>query len=403
MEEGLTSESLCVIEDDEDIDFSSDQFKEKYGPDTLKCFVMMPFGSKGEYARGNIESDHIYENIICPAVDKIKEKLDVNVYIAREVDKNVSGPITRSILRNIATADICIVDITGTNANVFFELGIRYSLRNKVTVLMTQNSKEVPFDIQGYRCLSYDCLKQKRAISELSEYLLSGLNDTTSSDSLVFETFPEMEVHIPDILTSIRKSASSGILSWDDWWKRILELKDLLKEPFKNGRFGPAAVIGISNGGLVVADFLGREVFSRVPILSLWANRWLDAKAKASKDQSCYYFDNDYNRATLQPLKVLYGDKNDNFSVLLVDDLVYTSSTIGQASFFMKKELGENCKILFTPMFCRNTEYLSSIKEMLPYMFGNGEIFNVTKEQYLKRVQSPRKSFPYKKDLGGIE
>jgi len=111
---------------------------------------------------------------------------------------------------------------------------------------------------------TYDCLIPKKAILELSEYIVSGLGETSNSDSLVFETFPKMEVHIPNILTSFRKSVSYNILPWEDWWKRILELKTLLKEPFRNGRFGPAAVFGISNGGLVVADFLGREVFSRV-------------------------------------------------------------------------------------------------------------------------------------------
>ncbi|MDY6789866.1 MAG: hypothetical protein SWH54_01240 [Thermodesulfobacteriota bacterium] len=403
MVKNIETDISCITDKTEEIDFSSDSFKEKYGSEILKCFVLMPFGSKDEYKRKNIESNYIYDNIICPSIDVVKQKLEVDIFVAREVDKNVSGSITKSILKNIATADICITDITGRNPNVFFELGIRYSLKNRVTVLMRQENTEIPFDIQGFRCLSYDCLNPKRAIAELSEYLISGIGDTTNSDSLVFETFPKMEVHIPNILSSFRKSASFNILPWDDWWKRIVELQTLLKEPFRNGRFGPAAVFGISNGGLVVADFLGREVFSRVPILSLWANRWLDAKQKAKKDQSCYYFDNDYNKATLQPLKALYGDKDESFSVLLVDDLVYTSNTISQASVFMKKELGENCNILFTPMFCRNTEYLHSIKEMLPFGFENGEIFNVTKEAYFKQVQSTRKSFPYMKDLGGIE
>jgi hypoxanthine phosphoribosyltransferase len=396
-------QSSCNIKQNDEIHFDSDQFKHKYGENVLKCFVIMPFGSKDEYDRKNIESDYVFNNVICPSVEMSEKLLGKKIIVAREVDKNLSGSITKSILRNIATADICIVDITGRNPNVFFELGIRYSLKNKITILMRQERTEIPFDIQGYRCLSYDCLKPNRAILELSEYLVAGLNDSANNDSLVFETFPEMEVHIPNVLTSYRKTTSLSILPWDDWWKRILELKKLLKEPFDNGRFGPAAIFGISNGGLVVADFLGREVFSRVPILSLWANRWLDATAKAGKDQSCYYFDNEYNKATLQPLKALYSENQNSFSVLLIDDLVYTSNTISQASIYMKKELGENCKILFTPMFCRNTEYLNSIKEILPFDFENGSIFNISKDDYFKQVQSPRKSFPYMKDLGGFE
>jgi|GEM_PF-5483131 len=36
----------------------------------LKCFVMMPFGSQGEYERGIIESDFVYNYIICPSIEK---------------------------------------------------------------------------------------------------------------------------------------------------------------------------------------------------------------------------------------------------------------------------------------------------------------------------------------------
>jgi hypoxanthine phosphoribosyltransferase len=369
-------------------------------PQKIKCFVMMPFGSNNEYNRKEDESNFIFENIICPSIERFKIISNAEVEVIREVDKNVSGSITKSILKNIATADICIVDITGRNANVFFELGIRYCLRNKTTILLRQEETKIPFDIQGYRCMTYDCFKPNAAIVELSEFLVSGTKNLTTSDSLVFETFPDMEVYIPGIVKSIRKSYNLNVLSWDDWWKRVLELATLLKDPFDNGRFVPTAVVGISNGGLVVADFLGREVFKGIPILSLWANRWLDAKSKSKADQTCYFFDNEFNRAVLQPLKTMYPDKNTNLTILLTDDLVYTSNTIIQASTFIKKELGENINMLFTPLYCRTVDYLNTIKQMLPFDFNNGETFRITKDEYYKRLRVFKASFPYMKDLG---
>lgn len=367
---------------------------------SLKCFVMMPFGNNNEYSKGNIESDFVFNNIICPSIDRFRKKLGIEVDITREVDKNASGCITKSILKNIAIADICIVDITGRNSNVFFELGIRYSIRNKITILLRQENTDIPFDIHGYRCLTYECFKPVPTIAELTEFLLSGIKNLTTSDSLVFETFPDMEVRIPGILSSARQSSNLNILSWNDWWKRVLELATLLKDPFDNGRFVPSAIFGISNGGLVVADFLGREVFKGIPIISLWANRWLEAKAKSEVDQTCYYFDNEFNRAVLQTLKSKYSEKNDKFSILLTDDLVFTSNTIIQASTFIKKQLGENCEILFTPLYCRKVDYLKSIKEMLPYEFHNGETFKISQDEYHKQLQTEKSSFPYTKDLG---
>jgi hypothetical protein len=267
-------------------------FEKDDNPQNINCFVIMPFGSNNEYVRKKIESDYVYSNIICQSIKRFENELNVNVDITREVDKNISGSITKGILKSIATSDICIVDITGQNPNVFFELGIRYSLRHKTTILLKQVETPIPFDIQGYRCLTYDCFKPEPAITELCDFLLSGYKESSAIDSLVFETFSHMEVHIPGILSSYKKSTHLNVLSWDDWWKRVLEIASLLKEPFDNGRFVPTAILGISNGGIVLADFLGREVFKGTPILSLWANRWLDATAKSKVEQTCYYFDN---------------------------------------------------------------------------------------------------------------
>lgn len=232
------------------------------------------------------------------------------------MDRNIAGSITKNILYNIAIADICIVDITGRNPNVFFELGIRYSLKEKVTILMRQANTDIPFDVSGYKCLVYDCFQPTPAINDVYNFVVSGLIEEDTIDSLVFETFPEMKVNIPKILSSGRKKdKGKEVLHWDEWWSRLQNLAELLKEPFVNGRLSPQAILGISNGGLSVADFLGRQVFRGVPILALWANRWLDDKSTV--DPSCYFFDNEYNIAKMQILKKKIAErrsKNDNYT-----------------------------------------------------------------------------------------
>jgi hypothetical protein len=102
---------------------------------------------------------------------------------------------------------------------------------------------------------------------------------------------------------------------------------------------------------------------------------------------------------TRRDLKEMLGDKANAFSILLTDDIVFTSNTIIQASTFIKKELG-NCKILFTPMYCRNVDYLNSIYDTLPFGFDNGQIFNISKEDYLSQLKTTKGSLPYKKGLG---
>ena len=372
---------------------------EVVGMKVKQCFVIMPFGSNNEYSRGNIESDYVFENIICPALEKFKQISKNDIYTIREVDRNIAGSITKNILMNLANADICIADITGRNPNVFFELGIRYCLREKMTILLKQENTQIPFDIRGYKCITYDCFKPSRAINDIYDFLVTGTNEKASIDSMVFETFPNMHVEIPGIVVSSRGDHSSQILPWDEWWERVKSLASLLKEPFENGRLVPAALCGISNGGLIVADLLGRLVFKQVPILSLWANRWLSDKSDV--ETSCYFFDNELNKSTVQVLKKMYSRGNSKMTILLTDDLVFTSQTIAQAEYFLRRELKDKVEILFTPLYCRDTDYLQAVEHMLPFNFNGGKMFNMSKQRYFKRVSTYRTRFPYEKDIKG--
>jgi len=229
---------------------------------------------------------------------------------------------------------------------------------------------------------------------------LSSYIDAASVDSLIFETFPKMQVNIPGILTSFKAPIYINTLSWADWWERLREVSSLLRGPFDNGYFVPEAILGISNGGLVLADFLGREVLKGKPILSLWANRWLDANSKSSLDQACIYFDNEYNKSTLRTIKEMHPNKKDSFTILLTDDIVFTSNTINQAIIFIKRELGVSCKILFTPMYANNIDYLNSISNNLPFGYEDGRIFGIRREDYLSQLTTPKNFLPYGKSLG---
>lgn len=365
---------------------------------SLKCFVMMPFGKKDEYDKQEAESNYIYKHIICKAIEEIEKKIKKSIEIIRETDKKSAGNINKSILKNIASADICIVDITGLNPNVFFELGIRYCLRTKTTILIKQIQTEIPFDIQGYKCTTYNCLEPDLAIKSIFESLFSSLSNRGSVDSLVYETFPEMKVDIPNVLhSSVLPSNSNNVMSWGEWWERIEQMADLLRDAFDNGRFVPTAVLGISNGGLLVADSLGRKVFKTVPILSFYADRWKRTIPDANTS-AYYYFDNPFNKAMLQQIKVFA--KQGKITLLLIDDIVFSSSTIFQAIAFLKQELGTDIDILFTPMYCREPDRLKAISEILPMGFRQGSVIGITEDEYFRRLSTSRSYLPYDKAIG---
>lgn len=58
------------------------------------------------------------------------------------------------IITGLAKADVVIADLTGLNANVFYELGLAHAMNKKV-IIITQDIGELPFDIKAYRAYEY--------------------------------------------------------------------------------------------------------------------------------------------------------------------------------------------------------------------------------------------------------
>ena len=92
------------------------------------CFVIMPF--KEEYAS-------VY--------NKIKHAAEDENYICKRVDEVAIGSITKNILQYIFYSKAIIADLTDSNPNVFYELGVAHAIGRK-TILITQEER-IPFDI----------------------------------------------------------------------------------------------------------------------------------------------------------------------------------------------------------------------------------------------------------------
>jgi nucleoside 2-deoxyribosyltransferase len=57
--------------------------------------------------------------------------------------------VLERVYNQIAKADIIVAEMTGRNANVFYETGYAHAL-NKRVVLLTQNANDIPFDLKHY-------------------------------------------------------------------------------------------------------------------------------------------------------------------------------------------------------------------------------------------------------------
>ncbi|MDQ3845479.1 MAG: hypothetical protein M3342_15945, partial [Bacteroidota bacterium] len=132
--------------------------------------------------------DQIEKLLILPALEKVA--------LAGGTTGNIfeAGDIREDMFSLLLLADVVIADITIHNANVFYELGIRHALRDKKTILIKcPGFDETPFDILGYRYVSYEKDDPAKALPDLMRTLQETML-ANRSDSPVFKMLPKLEV-----------------------------------------------------------------------------------------------------------------------------------------------------------------------------------------------------------------
>ena len=66
-----------------------------------------------------------------------------------------TGAFIKDILMQLNQADVVLADLTDMNPNVFYELGVRHTLRNR-TILVSQTMDDVPSDLRQYGVITYE-------------------------------------------------------------------------------------------------------------------------------------------------------------------------------------------------------------------------------------------------------
>lgn len=118
-------------------------------------FIIMPFkrvdGKEGRYRPMRAASlDKVYAIY--------KDVFEKHGYEVRRSDS--TGAVLRDIVIDLERADIVVTDVTGLNPNVMYELGIRHGFA-KPTILLTQDLKELPFDLSNYYAIRYKWTTEK--------------------------------------------------------------------------------------------------------------------------------------------------------------------------------------------------------------------------------------------------
>jgi len=104
------------------------------------AFVLMPF-------------DKSFDDVYKIGIQETAQQC--NVYATRLDEQLFDSNMVSEIYYQIEKADFIIADMTGRNANVFYEVGYAHA-RKKLVLLLTQNADDIPFDFLQRPHIIYD-------------------------------------------------------------------------------------------------------------------------------------------------------------------------------------------------------------------------------------------------------
>ncbi len=110
--------------------------------DTKKtCFVLMGFGVKVDYKTNRpLDLDKTYK-IIRAAVES------VGLECIRADDIVHSGIIDKPMYEELLRADVAVADLSTSNENAIYELGVRHALKPFTTIVIAEKQFKFPFDL----------------------------------------------------------------------------------------------------------------------------------------------------------------------------------------------------------------------------------------------------------------
>jgi len=170
------------------------------------CFVDMPFGQKPDLTSGvTVDFDQIYEAGIKPAI------VDAGLEPVRGDQERTGGIIHVPMFGRLLLSDFVVADLTLSNPNVFYELGIRHTARPYTTVPIFAAINPIPFDVALVRAIPYN-LDSGKLTDEgaaalkaaLGARLGEAVRGAASQDSPIYQLIPSFpKIDLPHEITEI--------------------------------------------------------------------------------------------------------------------------------------------------------------------------------------------------------
>jgi tetratricopeptide (TPR) repeat protein len=210
---------------------------------TKICFVVMPFGVKpvGEKKiwfglrtkEQKVNFDNIYDNVFVPAIKAVK--LPEGGFLEpRRTDRDFfTGSIPNEMFRYIEYSRFVVADISGLNANVFWELGFRHRSRESGTAIFRQTDSPIPFDINQIKAFPYEYQPEDK-IKKSQELITQVLTESLQQnriDSPIQIALIEQQKHVG--IEGILREAEDAI-RYRDIATAILRYREALRADSTN-------------------------------------------------------------------------------------------------------------------------------------------------------------------------
>jgi tetratricopeptide (TPR) repeat protein len=193
----------------------------------LTCFVVQGFGPKTDYTDGRVLNLDASYDVIKQAV----EEAGLNCLRADEIIH--SGTIDIPMYEQLLRADLVIADLSTNNVNAAFELGVRYGLRPRSTIVIAEEKFKSPFDvnhivIRRYKHMGEDIgMREARRFKDELITVIKSILDELRTDSPVYSLFPSLRP--PEYVEEMQ--GNSGSIASPLVEKAISELVDASPMP----------------------------------------------------------------------------------------------------------------------------------------------------------------------------
>jgi hypothetical protein len=129
------------------------------------CFVVMGFGKKTDFESGQaFDLDKTYKNIIKPVVE------ECGLACVRADEITHSGVIDVPMYTQLLGADLVIADLSTSNANAMYELGVRHALRPHTTIVIAEARLRYPFDVNHTALRKYNHMGEDIGYDEVIRF-----------------------------------------------------------------------------------------------------------------------------------------------------------------------------------------------------------------------------------------